>query len=161
MGCSRIDADAVNVGIDGFDAKLSTWSDSEVWSGSIAWIAIDGGLQKSKVSQVLAGIQDFSRATNPAFNLSDGDGTRSIAEHLVFKKPFKSKPFVVPFLSSLEVITQPRPDDSRDLRINCDAENQTAQAFELKVSTWKDTFVNSSKISWIAYGDSTGAGPCT
>lgn len=134
---SRLSSAARNVNISGFDAVLKTWGDSEVWAGSIAWIAIDGGLQKNKFGQVLAGQQEFSRVANPAFNLSDGDGTRSLSEHLVFKKPFKAKPFVVPFLSAFEVMTQPSPGESRDLRVNCDAENGTAQGFELKASTWK------------------------
>jgi hypothetical protein len=140
------------VSISGFDAVFKTWGDSETWAGSVAWIAIDGGLQKSKVGQVLAGTQDFSRTTNAAFNLSDGDGTRSIAEHLIFKKPFKSKPFVVPFLSSIEVMTQPHPGESKDPRVNCDAENATANGFELKASTWKGTPIESKSCLRFGFG---------
>jgi hypothetical protein len=134
---------------------LKTWSDSKVWSAAVAWIAIDGALFKSHPQQVQAGTTEFTQA-HPAFSLNDGDGSRSLPIHVQFSKHFSSKPDgVAAFLSSIDLLNK---DDEADIRVNTDAANETAQGFELSLSTWRDSKVWSGNVSWIAWGKSLPPG---
>jgi len=39
------------------------------------------------------------------------------------------------------------------LRVCVEPQNSTAQGFELKLSTWNDSLVNSAAADWLAFGD--------
>jgi len=51
------------------------------------------------------------------------------------------------------VLDQNSKDDTRDARINAEAQNATATGFELKINTWNNTLIWSATASFIAYGD--------
>ena len=104
--------------------------------------------------QIQSGKYDFTQA-HPAYGLHQGEGPRSVSVHTQYSKPFHMKPKVVSWLSSFAVMTK---EDDLDIRVNVDAENDTAQGFELKLTTWRDTQVHSAAASWIAWGTSLPPG---
>jgi hypothetical protein len=147
----RMKIKAENVTNQGFDVKLTTWSDSHVWSSSVCWIAVDGALTRSAGGRIQTGQHLFKQA-HPGYQLHKGEGARLLSEHVLFAKPFTShvkKDNIITFLSGMDICVE----EERDLRVCVEPQNPTAQGFELKLSTWNDSRVNSASADWLAFGD--------
>jgi len=156
---------ANNITVNDFVLNLNTWGDSSLRAGAVAWIAIDGGLIKKKNTggRIQTGNHWFKQG-HTGYTLNKGSGNRSLSYHIQFKQAFTALPRIVPLLSAVDVLDQNSKnskDDSRDARINVEAQNTTATGFELKVNTWNNTLIWSVTSSYIAYGDAEFTTPPT
>jgi hypothetical protein len=140
-----------NVNSQGFDLRLTTWSDSHIWSIAAAWIAIDGALTRALGGRIQVGTHEF-RQTHAAYQLHKSFGPRSLTEHILFAKAFVNHPKtenVCSWLCGFDIGIE----DNVDLRLSTSASNPTGQGFELQLATWKDTKVFWGMCSWLVFGD--------
>eukprot|EP01127_Copromyxa_protea_P018313 TRINITY_DN5733_c0_g1_i2.p1 TRINITY_DN5733_c0_g1~~TRINITY_DN5733_c0_g1_i2.p1 ORF type:complete len:421 (-),score=75.90 TRINITY_DN5733_c0_g1_i2:84-1346(-) len=146
---ARVAVKPERVNSSGFDINLSTWNDSHVWGASVTWIAFNRDLSTDKGTggRIQSGHHNFAKG-NTGYQLHKGEGARELRYQMQYNKNFISKPDVVSFLSSIDIVVE----QERDLRISVEALNSTVSGCELKAGTWHNSHIFSTTACYIAYG---------
>jgi len=145
---NRINVYTNNVKSNSFDVVVGTWSDTKIWGCCVTWIAFDKSFSDSAGSslKIQTGRQPFKKDT-PGYNLSTGEGERSVKRRINFTKKFSANPAVVVALCQTDVLK------NFDHRVSSTADNIGTSGFDVKVGTWNDSSIWSVSAVWLAFGN--------
>eukprot|EP00727_Mastigamoeba_balamuthi_P002182 m51a1_g11961 hypothetical protein (367) ;mRNA; f:796648-798256 len=146
----RVAVLARDVTHEAFVLVVRTWSNSAVNSVSVAWLAVEDGLESAENACLKIGTQQFSSAED-GFVLDKGHGDRDQKKHVRFDRAFDRRPsgaLVCASAIDVEVVK-----DDKDLRVKMIETGINQDGFDLTLGTWNDTCVWGATATWIAFTD--------
>jgi hypothetical protein len=103
------------------------------------------GVKNGKL-KMESGTMVFSALSPTVSHMRDGTGPRETRKRVAYPTPFTYAPFVHLALSELDA----QPYDN--VRVKVVAENVDRYGFDVKVTTWGKTKLDSVGVEWLAYG---------
>lgn len=84
-------------------------------------------------------------ASDPNWNLADGEGDRAQWTRVYFERPFRRAPQIMLTLVGLDAA------NDRNLRITLEHHSVTPYAFDLEARTWSDSSLHYVSVMWTAF----------
>lgn len=140
----RIDTQILNPTQDKFTASISSWSDTELYSGGFNWLEIPRIFQYIPyIPLIQTGTYD-TEETRP-WNKPQLQNSKSVK----FATPYHAPPKVVCFLRYLDL------EKGKNWRIKTYTSNVKSTGFTIHLDSWSNTVMYRAVASWVAYPQDT------